>query len=95
MSLFLGIVHADLHASLKPGVLIYFSLATLVCFALAWGWAIWRCPKVDRGIYTQGAFRGNNAIIGLALAASLSIALGLITWLVLWLARRVGGKEAF
>jgi len=69
--LFLGIVHADLHSSLKPGVLIYFSLATLACFGLAWGWAIWRCPKADRGIYTQGAFRGNNAIIGLALAASM------------------------
>lgn len=69
--LFLGIVHADLHASLKPGVLIYFSVATLACFALAWCWAIWRCPKEDRGIYTQGAFRGNNAIIGLALAASM------------------------
>jgi len=69
--LFLGIVHADLRSSLKPGVLIYFSVATLACFALAWGWAIWRCPKADRGIYTQGAFRGNNAIIGLALAASM------------------------
>ncbi|WP_025132013.1 AEC family transporter [Pseudomonas sp. PH1b] len=69
--LFLGIVHADLHSSLKPGVLIYFSVATLACFALAWAWAIWRCPQADRGIYTQGAFRGNNAIIGLALAASM------------------------
>ncbi|MCE4053806.1 AEC family transporter [Pseudomonas sp. Au-Pse12] len=69
--LFLGIVHADLRSSLRPGVLIYFSVATLACFALAWGWAIWRCPKADRGIYTQGAFRGNNAIIGLALAASM------------------------
>ncbi len=69
--LFLGIVHADLRSSLQPGVLIYFSLATLACFALAWLWAIWRCPREDRGIYTQGAFRGNNAIIGLALAASM------------------------
>ncbi|NBF02423.1 AEC family transporter [Pseudomonas sp. Fl5BN2] len=69
--LFLGILHADLHSALKPAVLIYFGVATLVCFALAWGWAIWRCPRADRGIYTQGAFRGNNAIIGLALAASM------------------------
>lgn len=69
--LFLGIVHADLHSALKPAVLIYFCLATLVSFALAWGWAIWRCPWADRGIYTQGAFRGNNGIIGLALAASM------------------------
>lgn len=38
--LFLGILHADLHAALKPALLIYFALATLVSFALAWGWAI-------------------------------------------------------
>ncbi|WP_017904326.1 AEC family transporter [Pseudomonas asplenii] len=69
--LFLGILHADLHSALKPGVLGYFVVATLVTFAGAWGWAIWRCPKEDRGIYTQGAFRGNNGVIGLALAASM------------------------
>jgi predicted permease len=28
-------------------------------------------PHVDRGIYTQGAFRGNNGIVGLALATSM------------------------
>jgi len=69
--LFLGILHADLHAALQPSLLIYFSLATLVSFAVAWGWAILKCPREDRGIYTQGAFRGNNGVIGLALAASL------------------------
>lgn len=69
--LFLGILHADLHAALQPSLLIYFSIATLVGFAIAWGWATWRCPLVDRGIYTQGAFRGNNGVIGLALAASM------------------------
>jgi len=56
---------------LKPGLLIYFAVATLLSFALAWGWAIFRCPREDRGIYTQGAFRGNNGVIGLALAASM------------------------
>ncbi|OLF55877.1 AEC family transporter [Pseudomonas chlororaphis] len=69
--LFLGILHADLHSALKPGLLIYFAVATLASFAFAWGWAIWRCPREDRGIYTQGAFRGNNGVIGLALAASM------------------------
>ena len=69
--LFLGILHADLRAALQPKVLGYFTLATLISFALAWGWAIWRCPREDRGIYTQGAFRGNNGVIGLALAASM------------------------
>lgn len=69
--LFLGIVQADLNAALKPALLLYFVLATLGCFLLAWGWAILRCPEADRGIYTQGAFRGNNGIIGLALATSM------------------------
>ena len=69
--LFLGIVKADLSTALQPALLLFFVVATLVCFALAWGWAIWRIPHEDRGIYTQGAFRGNNGIIGLALATSL------------------------
>lgn len=69
--LFLGIVKADLSTALQPALLGYFVLATLACFLIAWGWAIWRCPREDRGIYTQGAFRGNNGIVGLALATSL------------------------
>ncbi|SDH98875.1 hypothetical protein SAMN05216603_11848 [Pseudomonas benzenivorans] len=69
--LFLGIVKADLSTALQPALLGYFVLATLLCFLIAWGWAIWRCPRVDRGIYTQGAFRGNNGIVGLALATSM------------------------
>lgn len=69
--LFLGIVQADLRTALQPALLVYFVLATLGCFLLAWGWAILRCPQADRGIYTQGAFRGNNGIIGLALATSM------------------------
>lgn len=69
--LFLGIVHVDLRSALEPTVLLYFMLATFLSFALAWGWAILRCPEIDRGIYVQGAFRGNNGVIGLALAASM------------------------
>ena len=69
--LFLAILHADLNTALQPTLLGYFALATLASFSLAWGWSIWRCPREDRGIYTQGAFRGNNAVIGLALAASM------------------------
>ncbi|WP_460421248.1 AEC family transporter [Pseudomonas sp. ZL2] len=69
--LFLGIYHADLTAAVKPGLLVFFVAATLGSFALAWGVALWRCPREDRGIYTQGGFRGNNGVIGLALAASM------------------------
>jgi predicted permease len=69
--LFLAILHADLNTALQPKLLGYFLLATLIGFLLAWGWAIWRVPQADRGVYVQGAFRGNNGIIGLALATSL------------------------
>lgn len=69
--LFLAILHADLNTALQPALLGYFTLATLVGFLLVWGWAIWRCPRAERGVYVQGAFRGNNGIIGLALATSL------------------------
>jgi hypothetical protein len=69
--LFLGVVKADLDAALQPQLLTYFFLATTASFFVAWAWAIWRVPFEDRGIYTQGAFRGNNGIVGLALATSM------------------------
>ena len=69
--LFLGIYHADLRSALKPGLLVYFVLATVGSFAIAWWIATKRCPEVDRGVFTQGAFRGNNGVIGLALAGSM------------------------
>lgn len=75
--LFLGIYHADLNAAVKPGLLLYFTVATLAGFGVAWLVAIWRCPRADRGVYTQGAFRGNNAVIGLALAGSMYGDLGI------------------
>ena len=68
--LFLGILKADLGEALQPLLLGYFALATVVSFLAAWGWAIWRCPHADRGVYVQGAFRGNCGIVGLALAAT-------------------------
>lgn len=69
--LFLAILHADLEMALQPALLGYFAVATVVCFLLAWGWALWRVPQAERGVYVQGAFRGNNGIVGLALATSL------------------------
>ncbi|WAJ36767.1 AEC family transporter [Pseudomonas sp. GOM7] len=69
--LFLGVVKADLDTALQPELLSYFFLATVVSFFVAWAWAVWRVPFAERGIYTQGAFRGNNGIVGLALATSM------------------------
>lgn len=69
--IFLSILRADLDTAFNPGLLGFFVLATLGSFALVWCWALWRVPRADRGVYVQGAFRGNCGIVGLALAASL------------------------
>ena len=69
--LFLSILRADLDAALQPALLSYYVVATVTTFFLAGAWALWRCPRADRGVYVQGAFRGNNGIVGLALATSL------------------------
>ncbi|MDN6320114.1 MAG: AEC family transporter [Marinobacter sp.] len=68
---FLSIIKADLSTSLNLGLLIFYFFATLASFALAWLWARWRVVHEDRGVYVQGAFRGNCGIVGLALAANL------------------------
>jgi predicted permease len=54
--LFLSVIKADLNAALQPALLVYYVAATLGGFLLAWGWAIWRCPVRDRGVYVQGPF---------------------------------------
>lgn len=69
--LFLGIVQADLKTALQPALISYFIVATVLTFLLAWLWAHWRCPVEERGVFVQGAFRGNNGIVGLALATSM------------------------
>ncbi|MFB8831300.1 AEC family transporter [Azotobacter sp. CWF10] len=69
--LFLAILKADLDTALQPVLLGYFAFASLGGFLLAWAWSLWRCPRADRGVYVQGAFRGNNGIVGLALATSM------------------------
>ncbi|MCE9662661.1 AEC family transporter [Halomonas sp. M5N1S17] len=71
MLIFLSIIKADLDATLNPLLLGFFALATLGNFLFSWGWAILRVPHADRGVYVQGAFRGNCGIVGLALAAGM------------------------
>lgn len=68
--LFLSIVNADLERALQPRLIGYFLGYSVLSFGAAWAWAVWRHPHVERGIFTQGAFRANNGIVGLALAAS-------------------------
>ncbi|MCC4271981.1 AEC family transporter [Marinobacter nauticus] len=68
---FLSIIRADLDTTLSISMLAFYFLATLASFALVWFWATKRVRKEDRGVYVQGAFRGNCGIVGLALAANL------------------------
>ncbi|MDR5893828.1 AEC family transporter [Halomonas mongoliensis] len=69
--IFLSIIRADLDATLNPRLLGFFALATLGSFLFCWGWARLRVPQAERGVYIQGAFRGNCGIVGLALAAGM------------------------
>ncbi len=69
--IFLSIIKADLDATLNPAMLGFFALATLGSFLFCWGWAVLRIPREERGVYIQGAFRGNCGIVGLALAAGM------------------------
>ncbi|MGM0702390.1 MAG: AEC family transporter [Pseudomonadota bacterium] len=79
MLIFLSIIEADLDATFNLHLLLFFALATLGSFLLAWGWALLRVPRVERGVYVQGAFRGNCGIVGLALAAGMYGDYGLST----------------
>ena len=69
--IFLSLVKADLSVALDVSLLLFFAVATLAQFAFSWGWAHYRVPKAERGIYVQGAFRGNCGVVGLALAAGM------------------------
>ncbi|EMP56727.1 auxin efflux carrier [Marinobacter santoriniensis NKSG1] len=68
---FLSIIRADLETALNPNLLLFYLFATLGSFGIAWIWALARVEPADRGVYVQGAFRGNCGIVGLALAANL------------------------
>lgn len=69
--IFLSIINADLSVALDIPLMLFFAAATLAQFALSWGWAHYRVPRADRGIYVQGSFRGNCGVVGLALAAGM------------------------
>jgi predicted permease len=68
---FLSIIRADLDATFNPALLGFYLVATLISFGLVWAWSTRRITREDRGVYVQGAFRGNCGIVGLALAANL------------------------
>ncbi|MCL5424388.1 MAG: AEC family transporter [Gammaproteobacteria bacterium] len=69
--IFLSLIKADLSVALDASLMLFFAAATLSQFLLSWAWAHYRVERKDRGIYVQGAFRGNCGVVGLALAAGM------------------------
>ncbi|MCC5903091.1 MAG: AEC family transporter [Halomonas sp.] len=69
--IFLSLIKADLSVALDVPLMLFFAAATLGQFCFSWGWAHYRVPHAERGIYVQGAFRGNCGVVGLALAAGM------------------------
>lgn len=77
--IFLSLIKADISVALDISVMVFFAIATLGQFMLSWLWAHFRIPYAERGIYVQGAFRGNCGVVGLALAAGMYGNYGLST----------------
>ncbi|WP_447926336.1 AEC family transporter [Vreelandella sp. EE27] len=69
--IFLSLIQADLSVALDIRLLVFFALATVGQFFVSWLWARYRVAHAERGIYVQGAFRGNGGVVGLALAAGM------------------------
>lgn len=69
--IFLSLVKADLSVALDVSLMVFFAVATLGQFLLSWVWAHYCVVRENRGIYVQGAFRGNCGVVGLALAAGM------------------------
>lgn len=66
--LFHSIGKADFGANFNPGLILGSAAAILAAFLLAYGWALVRRYSPEaRGTFSQGAFRGNLAYVGLAI----------------------------
>ncbi|WP_046078940.1 AEC family transporter [Halomonas sp. HG01] len=75
--LFLSILRAEPGRTLNLELVGFYLGISTLAFGLIWLWALPRCRHEDRGVFVQGAFRGNCGIVGLALAASMYGDLGL------------------
>ncbi|MCK2185568.1 AEC family transporter [Halomonas getboli] len=75
--LFLSILRAEPGRAINLDLVGFYLGVSALAFGLIWLWALPRCPREDRGVFVQGAFRGNCGIVGLALSASMYGDLGL------------------
>jgi predicted permease len=66
-----GLMKTDISTAFDVQAGILFTLFSVVSFGLIWVWARLRVePRVDRGVYVQGAFRHNCGMVGLALVVN-------------------------
>lgn len=71
LMLFAGAAGVDYSTLTSARYLLAGVLGTLVVLGLSWVYSLWRGHSLpDRGIFSQGAFRSNLAIMGLALCIS-------------------------
>jgi len=69
--LFTGAARVDYGEALHSRYVFAGVVSTLLITALAWYYSRWRDhPLAERGIFVQGAYRSNLAIVGLALCIS-------------------------
>jgi predicted permease len=68
--LFTAIIRLDLSETFSLETVVFTLLATLVIFGLSWLSSLLIQPRVDRGVVTQGCFRSNLGVIGIALCAN-------------------------
>jgi len=77
--LFMQIINADLSAKVNYELVAFAYIGTFITFGLSRASASFFCSDPnEKAVFTQGAFRGNYAIIGLALLDSIfgKVALG-------------------
>ncbi|PLX93686.1 MAG: AEC family transporter [Desulfuromonas sp.] len=66
--LFYKIGTADFKSNFNPALVLASAAAIALAFLLSYAYAVWRrYPPAARGAFSQGAFRGNLAYMGLAI----------------------------
>ncbi len=68
LMLFAGAAQVDYSRALDSSYVLVGVVSTLLVTVAAWAYSRWRAhPLAERGIFVQGAYRSNLAIVGLAL----------------------------
>ncbi len=70
--IFVELSSSDFGKTFDPGQIVFIYAATFFSYLLSWLFAVLFVErKKDRGVFVQGSFRSNYAIVGLAIIASM------------------------